>query len=164
MKNLINGLHPSGLRSNNVSAFLDYGVRPCRYETYLAARTGLEPVYRAGASGCALRAPDTVSWSPHIPVPASGALTSVWQWLSPLRGLCAPARQNFQSTPDIFISLEPPPPGSRSICIQYLLRHRDLRNVFQLAQSHRPSECLPRLPKTSLSTEQTAGPEQLRSP
>src|SRR5580698_1002530 len=48
-------------------------------------------------------------------------------------------------------------PCSRSICIQYLLRHRHLQNVFELPQSQRPFECTPRLPLASLSTEHAAG-------
>ena len=70
----------------------------------------------------------------------------------------------FNRSPDVFISLQLPPPCSRSICIQYLLRHRHLQNVFELALSQRPSECAPRLPEASLSTEHPAGSEQLRSP
>jgi hypothetical protein len=69
----------------------------------------------------------------------------------------------FNRPPDIFISLQLPPPDSRSICIQYLLRHRHRQNVFELALSERPSECAPRLPEASLSTEHPTGSEQLRS-
>src|SRR5260221_4184977 len=53
-----------------------------------------------------------------------------------------------------------PPPCSRSVCLQYLLRHRHLQNVFELALSQRPSECAPRLPEAALSTEHAAGSEQ----
>jgi hypothetical protein len=61
------------------------------------------------------------------------------------------------------MSLQLPPPCTRSICLQYLLRHRHLQNGFELTLSQRPSECLPRLPEASLSTEYAAGSEQLRS-
>jgi hypothetical protein len=57
-----------------------------------------------------------------------------------------------------FISLQLPPPCSRSVCLQYLLRQRHRQNVFELAQSQRPSECLP---KASLSAEHAAGSEQV---
>jgi hypothetical protein len=65
---------------------------------------------------------------------------------------------NFNRSPDVFISLQLPPPCSRSVCLQYLLRHRHLQNVFELALSQRPSECAPRLPEAS-----AAGSEQLQS-
>jgi hypothetical protein len=65
---------------------------------------------------------------------------------------------------EVFISLQLPPPCSRSICIQYLLRHWLRQNAFELAQSQRPTECPPRLPEASLSTEYPTATEQLRSP
>jgi hypothetical protein len=84
---------------------------------------------------------------------------------SPSRSGWSDARQlgiTFDRSPDVFISLQLSPPCSRSVCLQYLLRHRDLQNVFQLAQSQRPSECAPRLPEASLSAEHAARSEQLR--
>ena len=69
----------------------------------------------------------------------------------------------FDRSPEVFISLQLPPPCSRSVCLQHLLADRHRQNVFELAQSQRPSECLPRLPEASLSAEYAAGSDQLRS-
>jgi hypothetical protein len=54
---------------------------------------GLEALRRVAArlepQAAALLAPDTVCWSPQVPVAASGASTGVWQGFRLLRGLSA---------------------------------------------------------------------------